>query len=44
MSRAQIARRIHSEMQRDGLLGPWFIHTLLKGRRALRLSQRKHCN
>lgn len=40
MKRAKIDRRIFVETEREGLLGPWVIHTLRKSKRALRIKRR----
>lgn len=41
MTRAQIDRAVNAEICRQGNLGLWMIAQLDKGRRALRLEQRK---
>ncbi len=38
MKRAQIDRRIFIEHERQGLLGPWLVHTLEKDKRMLKKS------
>lgn len=41
MTRSQIDRRIYIEEAREGLLGMWLMHTMEKGKRALRRAQKR---
>ena len=36
MNRAQIDRRIYAEVAREGLLGPWVVHSMQKAKHSLR--------